>query len=185
MQKTVIAFIITASLGVLDVASAAYVIKLKNGNEYVTSRYWQEGTQILFEADRGVFGVQRAFVTEIFKTDRPVRIATAIQDEPSERLGTDTAKDEKTPEKSQPDNREKDETKRDPSDPILKTFADIRGRSQNLDSLLTSEMQQLARDIGSLKKVIQLSGKSNDYLEEFKEIHDIADNVEELLKSRR
>lgn len=185
MWKLALLGFVAAGVSGTAASHAAYVIKLKNGNEYVTSRYWQEGTQILFEADRGVFGVDRAFVANIDKSDRPVRIATAAQEDPSEKIGAEAVKDEKTREQTKTDSRDKDPQPRDPSDPILKTFADIKGRSQNLGSLLTSEMQQLERDLGSLKKVIQLSGKSNDYLEEFKEIHDIADNIEALLKSRR
>jgi hypothetical protein len=32
---------------------------------------------------------------------------------------------------------------------------------------------------------MQLSGKTNDFLTEFGEIHDLSDRVEELLKERR
>ena len=45
-----------ASIGTVD---GAYVIKLKNGNEYVTTRYWREGKQVLFETYDGVFGIDK------------------------------------------------------------------------------------------------------------------------------
>jgi len=54
MRKVVIGFIMTTCLGmIIDLASAAYVIKLKNGNEYITNRYWQDDKQVLFETYDG------------------------------------------------------------------------------------------------------------------------------------
>jgi len=59
----------------LGIADAAYVIKLKNGNEYVTTRYWHERGQVLFDTYDGVFGIEKAFVTKIEKTNQVVRLA--------------------------------------------------------------------------------------------------------------
>src|SRR5581483_4251878 len=66
-------------------ADAAYVIKLKNGNEYVTSRYWNEGGQVLFDTYNGVFGVDRAFIRAIERSERalsPAIESTAKESRP-------------------------------------------------------------------------------------------------------
>ena len=44
MRKGLVYGVVFAAWGGwFGAADAAYVIKLKNGNEYVTARYWQEG----------------------------------------------------------------------------------------------------------------------------------------------
>ena len=37
-----------------ELADAAFVIQLKNGNEFVTGRHWEEGTQVMFDVYGGV-----------------------------------------------------------------------------------------------------------------------------------
>ena len=79
MRKVVIGFIMTTCLGIIDLASAAYVIKLKNGNEYITNRYWQDDKQVLFETYDGIFGVDKTFVSKVEKSDKPIRLITTSQ----------------------------------------------------------------------------------------------------------
>ncbi len=65
-----------AGLGVMawglgtGLADAAFVIKLKNGNEFITSRHWQEGKQVMFDVYDGVFGVDKALVLKIINPDK-------------------------------------------------------------------------------------------------------------------
>jgi hypothetical protein len=67
MRKTAIGFVISSCLGIFDFASAAYVIKLKNGNEYITNRYWQDSKQVWFETYDGNFGVDKTSVSRVEK----------------------------------------------------------------------------------------------------------------------
>lgn len=69
-------------LGVLD---AAYVIKLKNGNEYVTTRYWHAGGQVLFDTYGGVFGIEKAFIAKIEITDKAGRLVITAAHNPSDK----------------------------------------------------------------------------------------------------
>jgi hypothetical protein len=71
-------------IGEIKLAHAAYVIKLKNGNEYVTSRYWREGEQVLFDILGGVFGVETSFITKIEKTGPVFQLASAVDRGPVE-----------------------------------------------------------------------------------------------------
>lgn len=59
-----------------ELADAAFVIKLKNGNEFVTGRHWQEGTQVMFDVYGGVVGVDRNFVSKIAQSDKPLQLLT-------------------------------------------------------------------------------------------------------------
>jgi hypothetical protein len=51
--------------------------------------------------------------------------------------------------------------------------------------MLTAELNQFAKDLADLKRAMQLGGKTNEFLAEFGELHDIADRVESALKARR
>ena len=42
-----------------SICFASYVIHLKDGREFVTDRYWEEGDQIKFERYGGVTGIQK------------------------------------------------------------------------------------------------------------------------------
>jgi hypothetical protein len=169
----------------LDVANAAYVIKLKNGNEYVTGRYWQDGSQVLFDTYGGVFGVDRGFVSKIEKTDRPVRLARAGERDPSNIAQSDSAKPDKELVEAKPATETKTEKRRDPEDPITGEFNRLKEKSKEVDSLLTSEIRDLLREIKAFKD--KISGDSKlfvNYGREFNDVHDISSAVEAVLQSR-
>lgn len=52
--------------------SAAYLIKLKNGNSIVTTYYWEENGQIKYNHMGGTVGVNKNLVLSITDTDAPV-----------------------------------------------------------------------------------------------------------------
>ena len=181
-SKIVCALVLALAWSSLGEADAAYVIKLKNGNEFVTSRYWQEGAQVLFETYNGIFGIDKTFVSKVEKTDKSVRLITPPPEakpvQPSEREDSEIRKEPS-------ENQEKPTPKRNDDDPILRHFQDIKERAKQIDGMLTSELTQLAKDLTDLKRAMQLSGKTNEFLAEFGEIHEIGDRVEDALKSRR
>ena len=182
--KLPIAILATYLVTTLPV-EAAFVIKLKNGNEFITSRYWQDSKQVLFETYDGTFGVDKAFVTKVEKSDKPVRLITTAQAaaevKPAEI--TDKAVDERN--KSLTESQEKLPPKKNEDDPIFKHFLSIRERSKNIGGMLSSELNLLAKDLGDLKRAMQLGGKTNEFLDEFRELHDIAERVEDAIIGRR
>jgi hypothetical protein len=184
-KKLLLGLVVAGCVNVLGVADATYVIQLKNGNEFITSRYWHYGKQVLFETYDGVFGVDKAFVSKVEKTDKPVRLITTPQTAPD--LKPIEADDRESGEakKDLPENQEKASAKRNEDDPIFKHFQAIKERAKNMDGMLTSELTQLAKDLGDLKRAMQLGGKTNEFLAEFGEMHDMADRVEDNLKARR
>jgi len=165
----------------LPIAHAAYLIKLKNGNEFITGRYWQEGRQLLFDIYGGVFGVDRAFVSKIEGSGLSTSVTEPAQEAPERKPQADLADKKDTKSSSVVD--AKLEAKRD--DPIMKDLYALKEKFKVLDGMLTPELQQFSRDLSDFKRKIQLSGKSNDHLREFGEAHEMGDALEEALKSRR
>ena len=184
MERTI--QILMAGLGLgfflfAPVVTLHTLIKLKNGNEFVTGRYWQEGQQLLFDIYGGVFGVDRAYVSNIEKSGQPIRLTDAAQTVPEPKLQADFADKKDTKPSTYVD--AKPAAKRD-DNPIMKDFYALKERFKVLDGMLTPELHQFSRDLSDFKRQIQLSGKSNDYLREFGEAHEMGDALEEALKSR-
>lgn len=169
------------SLLLAPAVHAAYLIKLKNGNEFVTARYWQEGRQLLFDIYGGVLGVNRAFVSKIEESGLSISLTDAAKETPERKPPADLTKEGTKPSTVV---EAKLETKRE-DDPLMKDFYALKEKFKVLDGMLTPELQQFSRDVSDFKRKIQLSKKSNDYLREFGEAHDMGDALEEALKSRR
>jgi hypothetical protein len=70
-------------------------------------------------------------------------------------------------------------------DPIVQEFSALKEKFKGLEGMLTSELQDFSTDLTNLKRKIQTSGKSNDYLREFTAIFEMGDALEEKLKARR
>ena len=165
-------------------ADAAFVIKLKNGNEFVTTRHWQEGKQVMFDVYDGVFGIDKALVTTIEQSDKPVRVAVKSQkntengsqaevNNPKKETGKPTADEAKI------------ETKRAADDPILKDFNRLKEKSTHLDQMLTSEIRELLKEITGFKNMISRNSKYFvDYAREFNEAQEIGNTTETALRSR-
>jgi hypothetical protein len=182
IQILMAGLILVFSLHFASIVDAAYLIQLKNGNEFVTDRYWQEGQQLLFYIYGGVFGVDRASVSKIEKSGQPVRLTEAAEAMPERKPQADFTDKKDTKPSIKAD--AKSQAKRD-DDPIMKDLYALKEKFKGLDGMLTPELQQFSRDLSDFKRKIQLSGKSNDYLREFGEAHEMGDALEEALKSRR
>jgi len=180
MQKTVSAFIITACLGVLDIASAAYVIKLKNGNEYVTTRYWQEGSQILFDTYGGIFGIEKAFVGKIEKTDQVIRVATVA--DPAEKPPTNSQANELESTKIAPTTEAKLPAEKDEDDLIRKDVAKLKERSERIRGMFPEDIRALLKEISDYRtKIMKDSKLFIEYGREFNELQKMSAEADEAL----
>jgi len=65
MKKALTVFLATVFLFVPALCFSAYVIHLKDGREFTTDRYWEEGDQIKFERFGGEVGIPKNLVSEI------------------------------------------------------------------------------------------------------------------------
>jgi hypothetical protein len=163
--------------------SAAYLIKLKNGNEFVTARYWQEGKQLMFDTYGGVFGVDRAFVTRIEQSDKPVSLAVATQELPEQKPQNESSEKKDPAQPSKPV-QAKPEAKRD-DDPITQKFNGLKERSKGVDGMLTSEIRELLGEITAFKTKIRSDSKLFiNYAREFNEAQELGNVTEAALRSR-
>ena len=182
MQKSRASLVFAFCLFYAGAAEAAYLIKLGNGNEFVTGRYWQAGTQVMFDAYGGAFGIDRSFVTTIEESNRPFKLISTVESS-GEAKPRVAAKEEKEQMKESLPAGPKSEIKRD-EDPMLRDFDALKEKSKKLNGMLTSELQEFSKNLTELKRRIQLSGKSNNYLREFAQILEMGNMVETTLKSR-
>jgi hypothetical protein len=165
-------------------AEGAYIIRLKNGNEYVTRRYWQEGGQVLFDTYGGVFGIEKSFIEKIEKTD-PSQLRKIIDSDPGEKIQPHIAKQDKVSADAKADGEAKTEKKRDPDDPIVGEFTRLKEKSDQVNGLLTVEIRDLLSQITAFKNRIAKDSKLFiDYGREFNDLHEIGTAVENALRSR-
>jgi hypothetical protein len=161
-------------------ADAAYLIQLKNGNDYVTSRYWREGSQVLFDTYGGVFGVDRNFVAQIIKTDQVARLANATDREPGNKLAGDGLNDKKAVEEETIfRSRESD------NDPIRGEFNRLKEKANEVNGMLTAEIRELLNQITAFKNKLSRDSKLFiQYGREFNDAHDLGNTVETALVTR-
>ena len=186
MRKSVTRLIVTVSMSCGTLANATYVIKLKNGNEYITNRYWQEGTQVLFDADGGVFGIDKAFVGEIEKTDKVIKPITNAATDPAEKPAAapkETAKDDAINEA--PAAATKAPAANDENDPVYKEYSALKAQAERLRAMSGGELDEYVKTIAGLMSKIQNERKTSQYRQEYSELNALANSVEQEIKSRR
>jgi hypothetical protein len=186
MRTIAVGGLIAGALGIcVSVVDAAYVIRLKNGNEYITDRYWQEGTQVLFDTYGGVFGIDRAFVLKIEKTDKIVMLATTAAHNPSDKSEAISKESGNDVTNEAPAAETKTPAKKDENDPIYKEFDAVKAQSGELTAMLTDELDGYLKKVVALISKIQSERKVNQYLREYSELSAMANAAETALKSRR
>ncbi len=74
---------------------------------------------------------------------------------------------------------------RDPDDAIVSEYKRLKVRSKEVDSMLTSEIRELLKDITAFKnKISRDSRLFVEYGREFNDTHEIGATVENALASR-
>ena len=164
-------------------ADANYLIKLKNGKEYVTARYWQQGRQLLFDVYGGVFGVERTFVAGIEKSPQ-VRVHH-LDDQNLTMIPKSKAREVKNSAEAAATSESKLEMQPSANDPVVGEFNRLRDRSKQVSGLLTSEILELLKEITAFKNKLSKDSKLFiDYGREFNDAHELGDIVESALRAR-
>jgi hypothetical protein len=174
-----IALMLASGVGAVH---SAYIIKLRNGNEYITERYWYYGAQVLFDTYGGVFGIDRGFVLKIEKSDKLVRLPITAAHDSSEAISKQSGNDAT---KEAPAAEAKVPAKKDESDPFYKEFDALKAQSGELTALLTGELDDYLKKVAALITKIRSERKVNQYLREYSELSAMANEAEAALKSRR
>ena len=186
MRKIAVGGLIAVMLGSgLSVADSAYVIKLKNGNEYITDRYWNYGAQVLFDTYGGVFGVDRSFVLKIEKSDKVARLAITDAPDPSDKPEAISKQSGNDVTKEAPAAEAKTPAKKDDNDPVYKEFDALKAQAGELTAMLTGELDDYLKKVAALISKIRSERKVNQYLREYSELSAMANDAEAALKSRR
>jgi hypothetical protein len=183
MRKPITYIVLILYFNLLPVAAGAtFIIRLKNGNEYVTNRYWQEGAQILFDAEGGVFGIDKMFVNKIEKTDKVIRLVTVDRRDPAQASQTEPLKE--TPNK-QHSNHDAKNKLREPNDPIVAELNRLTAKSKEVDGMLASEIRELLNEITQFKnKLLKDSKLFIEYGREFNDLQQLGSVVETAFRSR-
>jgi hypothetical protein len=184
-KRFLFAAVVTALVGGIEIAHAAYVIRLKNGNEYITARYWHEGGQVLFDTYGGVFGIEKSFVAKIEKTDQNFRLAAISDREPADKAPADVSKQNNDSGDSKPPATKKVEAKRDADDPIVGEFDRLKEKSKEIDGMLTNEIRELLKQITAFKNKLSKDSKLFiQYGREFNDANELGASVESALRAR-
>ena len=101
-MKKILTFIAAAVFVIYpSVSFSSYIIHLKDGREFATDRYYEEGDQIKFKRYGGVIGIRKELVKEIEEIEEveelPAKKEKAVEPEPTA-AGAKTGKEEKTEE---------------------------------------------------------------------------------------
>jgi hypothetical protein len=181
MQQLAVSLVFALCLTYSGAVEAAYVIKLGNGNEFITGRYWHEGTQLMFDVYGGIFGIDRAFVTKIEESNKALKLEASVYEDVKDKPRTEQAKEAKKPTTS-PEVKAETERK---DDPITQEFNHLQETSRGIDGMLTSEIRDLLRDITAFKNKISRDSKLFiKYAKEFNDAQELGAATETALRSR-
>jgi hypothetical protein len=196
MMRTKLLLTLAGLIGTAQVLSAAYVIKLKNGNEYVTTRYWNEGSQVRFDTYGGVFGVDKSFVVKIERSDRVVPLPVSATSAPKKASDTTLSSapltekgaanpkpgeaDIKAPRPAQPATA-KEPLKKDEN--VLKEYAELQTRFGQLNDLPTHEIYALDADIASFRQKVASSNLAEAHRDELDAMRTLQGAIVSYLKA--
>jgi hypothetical protein len=184
MQQSAVSLVFALCLACSGVGEAAYVIKLRNGNEFITGRYWNEGTQVMFDVYGGVFGIDRAFVTKIEESNKAFKLEAAVYEDAKDKPQTEAAKEAQETKKPTTPAEATAEVERN-DDAITKEFNRLKERSKGVDGMLTPEIRELLMEITAFKnKILRDSKLFIKYAWEFNGAQEIGNVTENALTSR-
>lgn len=178
MAQTLAIFLLVLLFQSYPAASyAAYLVRLKNGKEFVASRYWEEGKRVMFDTGGGIFGLEKDSISKIEKTDR-----SSIGEEPVQKPNAQ----EPTPVKSE-DQKEKVSTppeiaKKD--EEVVKEFRLLQERFSRLNDLTDNEVHKLSDDLNAFGRKLLGSHLAETYKDEYDAANTLIRAIDGLLKAR-
>jgi hypothetical protein len=177
-----VTLVFTLCVAYSGAVEAAYVIKLANGNELITGRYWHEGTQLMFDVYGGIFGIDRAFVTKIEESSKALK--AAVYDDARDKPQTEQAKQAQEAKKPGTPVQAKAKVERK-DDPIIQEFNRLQEMTRGVGGMLTPEIRDLLRDISAFKnKISRDSRLFIEYAREFNNAQELGASTETVLRSR-
>lgn len=158
---------------------ASSLIILKNGGKFVTSHYWEEGEFIKFFLYGGIVGFKKHQIKKVENTDlKAVKVNVPAQmpkaaPVPVQKKDSTTSK----PKKSVENDKGKFQKLMGELDLLKKSF-------QNVSNMSDTELLKLAEDLIGLRNRIIKNHLGSQFSDQFVEIYNMADKIEEILKER-
>ena len=130
---------------------------LKNGGQFVTSKYWEEGDEIKFYLGGEIMGIEKGAVLDIkksakkpegmrYEAEKPERCPAEAEPKPAV-SGTPKA-DEKTTAKekvAEDSNKDKD---------IIQELERLQKKSESRANMTVDELEELMNDLKALENII-------------------------------
>jgi len=179
-QIIAVFFIITLYLIYPDSSQAAYLIQLKNGREFITSRYWVEGNQVMFHTNGGVFGIAKELIRKIEQSDRPSGSEAVAGPLPAQRAEVKPEKAE-TKKVDEPASAPKEPPKK--NEEIVAEFRLLQKKFGQLNDLPNFEVYALSGDLNAFKKKVLSGNLADDHKDELSAANAMIRAIEGYLKA--
>ena len=190
MKKTLTAIMITIFLLTPVLCFSAYRIHLKDGREFTTDRYWEDGEQIKFERFGGVIGMQKELVREIEEVEYiPEQGETELETFPQFKtpVGDQESDTQKPPEdavKAKVSKPAANVENRSLIDQCRASYNTITEEFKKVPMMGKEELHKYADELISLKKTIISNHLADTFSKELIKIYAMLDEVEEFLRQK-
>ncbi len=175
-QKLTVFLIVLLCQSYVTASYAAYLIRLKNGQEFTAARYWEEGKRIMFDTAGGILGLDKDSVSKIQRTDLPSAGAEPVQKPNVEEAPS--VKGEGQKEKVSAFK----ETPKD--DEIVNEFRLLQERFSRLNDLTNDELNKLSDDLNSFRRKLLASNLAETYKDQYDAANTLIRAIAGLLKAR-
>lgn len=157
-----------------------YKIYLKNGTEFETNRYWEEGGQIKFYLRQGIVGIPKNSVEKIKKSALKPEETPEVKKQPKNLQDTKT---EPLKSDAVEINRKEDKKK---DSPFSEEIERLEKQFESRQVMTVEELNQLKNDLTLLRNKISSSSLAEDFSEEITRLSDMRFFTNDLIiiKSR-
>jgi hypothetical protein len=160
MKKIILsAFILISFFAFPLLSHASYIIHLKGGGQFITSKYWEEDGQIKFFVSGGMMGIDKDTVRKIEKSKTKPE---DVYETKKPALPPVTA--EKKPAAAVNAPGKEDDSKKDPV--IMKEFEQLQKSFAERKNMTINELKDLRNNLTALRDKIVSNHKKDDFREE-------------------
>lgn len=164
MKKIILsAFILISFFAFPLLSHASYIIHLKGGGQFITSKYWEEDGQIKFFVSGGTMGIDKdtvrkiekskAEAEDVYATKKPALPPATAEKKPAAAVNTPDKEDAKTEVKP-------DDPKKDPA--TMKEFKQLQKSFDRRESMSIDELESLKSDLTDLRDKISADSRLSD-----------------------
>ena len=176
MKNLVSGIIIIAFVLYPSICFSSYIIQLKNGGEFITYHYWEEGGEIKLHIYGGVMGIQKDFVETIEESNVVHKEKTVSLKKPEPvPVKTEPKGDAKTQKTTPPVESKKEKR-------FMKEFYLLKERFKDANIMRTQELYQFAEDLTGFRDKVLKNRSGHLYSDQLLEIYSMMDEVEDKIK---